>query len=141
MALFVYPPTTIDKTGLATEAKQDTIITELQDIEADIEAGNADLAIIAGDTTSIDAKVSTEAKQDTIITGLTDLNSKISGDMFAIDHDYRDVDYVAAGTGIGQASTIVLKSGGAAGSTVRTISFTYTTNALGDDVVDTMDWS
>lgn len=134
MATFVYPAVTIDTTGLATEAKQDDIITELQEIEADIEAGNATL-------TSIDGKVSTEAKQDDVITQLTNLNSKINGDLYAIDHDYRDVSYVAAGVGIGQPSTVVLRNGGAAGSIVRTIIFTYTTNATADEVVDTIDWS
>jgi phage terminase large subunit len=43
-------------TNGAKEAKQDTMIT--------------DLGTIAGDTTSIDAKVSTEAKQDDIITAI-----------------------------------------------------------------------
>jgi outer membrane murein-binding lipoprotein Lpp len=56
---------------VSTEAKQDTIITELQDIEADIEAGNLLL-------TSIDGKVSTEAKQDDIITQVTAINAKVA---------------------------------------------------------------
>lgn len=63
--------TAVDTTGKATEAKQDDIISELQDIEADIEANTAllttidadtssiasDASTIAGDTTSLDSKV------------------------------------------------------------------------------------
>ena len=101
MALFTYPNVSIDTTGLATEAKQDSTITQL-----------------------------------------TNLNSKIAGDMFAIDHDFRDIDYVAAASvGEGQPETIILKTGGSGGSTVRTITFTYIVNGVGDEVVDTIDWS
>ena len=56
MANFVFPPQAFDKTGLATEAKQDDMIVELQDIESDIEASNVIL-------TSIDGKVSLESTQ------------------------------------------------------------------------------
>lgn len=56
--------TACDTTGKATEAKQDSIISELQDIEADVEANtallttiDADTGTIAGDTTSIDGKI------------------------------------------------------------------------------------
>lgn len=48
MALFIYPATPIDTTGLATSLKQDDIIAELQDIEADIEASNVLLTSIDG---------------------------------------------------------------------------------------------
>jgi hypothetical protein len=58
-------------TGAATEARQDTQITELQDIEADIEAGNVLLTTIS----NID--FATEAKQDSQITELQDIEADI----------------------------------------------------------------
>lgn len=44
MALFVYPPKTLATGGLATEPKQDDIISELQDIETNIVELNNRLA-------------------------------------------------------------------------------------------------
>ena len=94
MSLFVYPPVNVNTSGLASEAKQDVIISELQDIEADIEAGNAAQATEAT-LSALDAKVvavdttgkATEAKQDIIIantadnateTTLSALNAKVT---------------------------------------------------------------
>ena len=83
MATFVYPSIQIDTSLLAKEAKQDVMIAELQDIEADIEAGNALLTSIDGkvatETTlaALEAKVATEAKQDLIITELQDIEADI----------------------------------------------------------------
>lgn len=63
MSIFSYPPTSVAfPPGLATEAKQDVIITDLQEIEADIEAGNAIL-------TSIDGKdFATQTTLDALLT-------------------------------------------------------------------------
>ena len=49
MAVFVYPPVSIDTTGLATEANQALMITELQDVNSELDAQSTTL-------TSIDSK-------------------------------------------------------------------------------------
>jgi len=48
-------------TGASTEAKQDSAITELQDIEADVEASNVLLGTIDADTSNISTKIDTLA--------------------------------------------------------------------------------
>lgn len=58
-------------TGAATEAKQDAQITELQDIESDIEASNVLLTTIS----NID--FATEAKQDSQIIELQDIEAEV----------------------------------------------------------------
>lgn len=40
-------------------------------------------------------------------------------------YDYKAYTYVAAGNGAGEIETIVYKTGGAAGTTVATVTFTY----------------
>lgn len=74
MATFRYPASQTTITGGATEAKQDDIILELQQIEADIEAGNAAQATSANQTTgnaslaSIDGKTTTVNTDDVTVT-------------------------------------------------------------------------
>lgn len=68
MATFVFPQTPVDTTGLATEAKQDTIITELQEIEADIEAGNVILTSIDGKDFATETTLATRATEATLAT-------------------------------------------------------------------------
>ena len=48
MAIFVYPPTTIDTAGLATEAKQDVIITEIQDVNSELDSQTTLLTSLEG---------------------------------------------------------------------------------------------
>jgi hypothetical protein len=66
MAQFTYPSVTIDTSGLATEAKQDIIITELQEVNTELDGQSASLTSIDGkvatETTlaSVDGKVATE---------------------------------------------------------------------------------
>lgn len=186
MALFVYPPISVDTTGLATEAKQDAMIVELQDIDAStglIVTSNAAIetsnAAIQSDVTSLESKVataanqvtieaelssidtntvangtrldnldsnvtglrgevSTAAKQDTQLIATNNMNSNIQGDLFAVDHDGRAFTYIPAGLGVGEPQSIVLTNGAA---TVRTITFSYTTNALGVTVVGGISFS
>lgn len=91
MAIFVYPPVSIDTSGLATEAKQDVIITELGDINSELDSQSATLTSIDGkvatETTlsSIDGKVATqttlaslEAKDFSTETTLSALNAKVT---------------------------------------------------------------
>jgi len=213
MATFRYPQTQTSITGGATEAKQDVIILELQDIEADIEAGNAAQAtatkqddiitqvtsvasntadnatettlsalntkVTAVDTTgkateakqdaiitqvtsiasnttdaatettlsALNAKVTavdttgkaTEAKQDSAITELQSantsldnieadidaLNARLAGNLVPETFDYIAITYVAAGNGAGEIETVVYKTGGAAGTTVATLTLAY----------------
>lgn len=48
MSIFIYPPTSIDTTGLATEAKQDVMITELQDVNTELDAQTVLLTSLDG---------------------------------------------------------------------------------------------
>lgn len=139
MALFVYPATQVSISGGATEAKQDVIITELQDVNTELDAQSTTLSSLdskdfATQTTlaSIDTKVSTAAKQDTQITSLSniesdiaDLNARLAGNLVPETFDYVALTYVAAGNGIGEIETVTYKTGGAGGSTVATLTLAY----------------
>jgi hypothetical protein len=57
MALFTFPSQAVSISGGATEAKQDTIITGISDINTELDTQTTDLSTIAGDTTSLDAKI------------------------------------------------------------------------------------
>lgn len=48
MSIYVYPPTTIDTAGLATEAKQDVMIGELQDANTELDAQTVLLTSLDG---------------------------------------------------------------------------------------------
>lgn len=110
--------TAVDTTGKATEAKQDSIITELQDIEADIEAGNAAQATAANQATG-------NASLSAIESDITDLNARLAGSLVPETHDYLELTYVAAGNGAGEIETVTYRTGGAAGSIVATLTLTY----------------
>lgn len=74
MAIFVYPPNPISISGIATEAKQDVMIAELQDINTELDAQSTTLSSIDGkvatETTlaSLDSKVATETTLSSIDT-------------------------------------------------------------------------
>lgn len=81
MAVYTYPPVTIDTTGLATETKQDTIITELEAVNTELDSQSTTLTSIDGkdfatETTlsSIDSK--DFATQTTLIALLAELALK-----------------------------------------------------------------
>ena len=48
MSQFIYPPVTVDTTGLATEAKQDIIISELEDVNTELGSQSTTLSSIDG---------------------------------------------------------------------------------------------
>lgn len=74
MAVFVYPPVSVDTTGLATEAKQDVIITEIQSTNTKLDDVNAELDTQTTRLTSIDGK--DFATQTTLDAVLTELQGK-----------------------------------------------------------------
>lgn len=128
MSLFVFPPQTINTTGLATEPKQDDIITELQDVNSELDSQSTTL-------TSIDTKVSTAANQVTAQTSLSniesdlnDLNARLAGNLVPETFDYMSLTYVAAGNGAGEIETVTYNTGGAGGTTVATLTLTYDAN-------------
>lgn len=99
MLYFSWPPgATVSITGNATEAKQDVQITELQQIEADVEATKASLDSFA---------------------------AKTAAALVPESHDYISMTYVAAGNGEGEIETVTYKTGGAAGTTVATLTLAY----------------
>lgn len=110
MAQFVYPPVSVDTTGLATEAKQDDIITAL-------------------------GLQATEAKQDDIITELQDqetlltsLDDRVAASLVPEAHDHITISYVTSGNGIGEIETVVYRTGGAGGTIVATLTLAYDAN-------------
>ena len=115
--MFVYPLVPVTITGSATEAKQDVIISELQDIETDIEAVNTTL-------TSTNTKLDTanselqdiEADVENVATILT---QRLSGSLAPAQYDEVVTTYVGATTKI---DTVVYKL---ATVTVKTLTFTY----------------
>jgi putative IMPACT (imprinted ancient) family translation regulator len=84
-------------TDYATATNQTTMITELQEIEADIEAGN---------------------------TVRQNIHDKQEAGLVSEDHDY--IKYNYTGTGLNkQLTSKVYKTGGAAGTTVATVTYAY----------------
>ena len=47
------------------------------------------------------------------------------GQLVPSEYDYMSMTYVAAGNGAGEVETVTYKSGGAAGTTVATLTMTY----------------
>lgn len=74
MATFVFPASSIDTTGLATEAKQDAIITEIQSSNTKLDDVNSELDTQTTRLTSIDSK--DFATQTTLQALLTELEAK-----------------------------------------------------------------
>lgn len=110
MALFVWPPQSVNTTGLATEAKQDVTNTKLDTLHSDIGSTNTKL-----DT--LNAKdFATSAKQDTTNTLLSD---RLGGSLVPSKFDY--IGYTDGGA----TETFVYKTGGTGGTTVKTIVVTY----------------
>ena len=107
MATYVYPAIQVDTSGLASSAKQDLIITELQDIDAN--------TVDAATETTLSAQASNIAL----------LEARLPGSLVPETHDYIATTYVAAGNGIGEIETVTYKTGGAGGSTVATLTLTY----------------
>ena len=71
MALFVYPATPIDTSGLATEAKQDVIIAELVDVNSELDAQTTLLTDIETNTDDV-------ATETTLATVKTDTASIVT---------------------------------------------------------------
>lgn len=61
----------------ATEDKQDDIVTELQDVESDVEACKGVLDDIKTNTDKIPASPATEGKQDDVISKLEDIEDEV----------------------------------------------------------------
>lgn len=141
MSTFVYPPVQLSTTGSATEAKQDVIISELQDQEVL-------LTTIAGDTTSLDTKVTKADTDDVTITAsalptgaataanqttanaslanvesdLADLNAKLAASLVPEAYDEIEITYVTVGNGVGSINTVVYKL---SSTTVATLTLSY----------------
>lgn len=81
------------------------------------------------DSSALPTGASTSAKQDTGNTSLasidTNIAAKLSGSLVPFAFDYVSMTYVAAGNGLGQVQTATYKTGGAAGTTVATLTLAY----------------
>lgn len=152
MATFVYPTvlTTIDTGDLATLAKQDTIITELQGvnseldsvttkqdtmitelqgIETDVEAVGTKLDTANDTLTSIDGKdFATQTTLASQASDISELNAKLGAALVPTAYDYVALTYVASGDGIGEIETATYKTGGSGGTTVATLTLAYDAN-------------
>jgi len=87
-------------TGAATEATLSTLATSANQTTA-----NASLASIESD--------------------LNNLNARLAGNLVPETFDYLEFTYVAAGNGAGEIETVTYKTGGAAGTTVATLTLAY----------------
>lgn len=119
-----------DLGGAATEAKQDTIITNLGTINTNVLAGNALLTSLDGKDFATQTTLAAQAANIAL------LQTRIGGDMNPkVDFDYRDFTYVLVGNGLGEIETIVYRTGGAAGAIVGTRTFGYdaSSNIISDE--------
>ena len=64
MALFVWPPQNVNTTGLATEDKQDDIVTKLDGIETAVASTNTKLDTIDGHIDGIEGELATLNAKD-----------------------------------------------------------------------------
>lgn len=144
------PPTTIDTAGLATEANQDTQITEAQAANASLDAmeqvlddaatGAVPLAVVGPLTDTqlratavpvsaaslpLPTGAATATNQSTINTSINDFSAKTAAALVPEAFDYIDLTYVGAGNGQGEIATAVYKIGGSGGTTVATITLAY----------------
>ena len=134
--------TAVDTTGKATEAKQDDIITQVTSIASNTTDAATETTLSALNTkvTAVDTTgKATEAKQDSAITELQSvntsldqiesdviaLNARLAGNLVPETFDHIDIAYVAAGNGTGEIETVIYKTGGAAGTTVATLTLAY----------------
>jgi len=142
--LFIFPPTKIDTTGLATEAGQQAQLAELQDINSntdEMEAKQdetnailtdieADLITIAGYVDGLEAgQTAGNATLTSIDTSLNNVEAdtlsmklKTASSLVSEPHDYIALTYVGITTDI---ATATYKLGGAAGTLVATLTLGY----------------
>lgn len=74
MAQFIYPPLSVNTAGLATEAKQDVIISELQDVNTELDTQTTSLANIETSNAAIQTNTADNATETTLST----LNAKVT---------------------------------------------------------------
>lgn len=163
--LFIFPPTKIDKTGLATEDAQQAQLTELQDINTELDTQTvvlndvsgylaniditstdtltilndsynllttveSDLVAIAGYVDQLEAgQVTSQGTLSSIDTSLNSIEAdtlaqklKSASALVTSPFDYISLSYVGVTTKI---LTVVYKIGGAAGTTVATLTLGY----------------
>lgn len=123
MATFRYPQTQTSITGGATEAKQDDIILELQQIEADIEAGNAAQATATNQTTGNASLSSIDGKITTVDTDNVTVSSSVlpTGAATETTLSTLDAKVTAVDTGNVTVSSSALPTGAATESTLSTL--------------------
>jgi len=108
-------PTADPETGLATSAKQDILLTELQ-LKADL----TETQPVSAASLPLPSGASTSALQ------LPDGHNVIRTNVFVPNnYDYVALTYVAAGNGAGEVETAIYKTGGSGGSTVATLTLAY----------------
>jgi hypothetical protein len=128
MSVFIYPPIVLSTAGAATEANQVLILSELTDINTELDGQTTSLSSIATNTSdnatettlaALNTKVTavdttgkaTEAKQDDIITQVTAINSNTSDNatettLAALNTKVTVVDTTGKSTEAKQDSTI-----------------------------------
>lgn len=148
MATFVYPQVQTTISGSATEAKQDSQITELQAINTDMDTlvavDYATQTTLAALLTELQLKAdlsetqpvsaaslplptgaSTSANQTTANASLSALENKLAASLVPEAYDHISLTYVAAGNGAGEIETVVYRTGGGAGTIVATLTLAY----------------
>lgn len=150
--VFTYPPVSIDTTGLASEAKQDIIITELQDANSELDSQSTTLTSLNSKDFATQATLAallvelalkadltetqpvsqssqplptgaaTEATVSASDSKLADLNARLGGSLAPVEHDELEITYVVAGNGIGEVETVLYKL---AAATVATLTLSY----------------
>jgi hypothetical protein len=111
----------------ATQTTLAALLTELQ-LKADL----TETQPVSAASLPLPTGAATEAKQDTGNTSLSNieadidaLNARLAGNLVPETFDYIALTYVAAGNGAGEIETVTYKTGGAAGSTVATLTLAY----------------
>jgi len=136
MTTYVWPAENIAVPGVAEEATQLQVLAELGDIntntsdvatETTLASVLSDTAIIAGDTTSLDAKIPAQGQAlmeaslpVTLASNQSNLPIVDKSALIPSAYDYIDVNLAGATTDV-----YTYKTGGSGGTTVATLTLTY----------------
>lgn len=104
----------------ATQTTLAALLTELQ-LKADL----SETQPISAASLPLPAGAATESSLAAQAADISLLEARLAGSLIPDAHDYIAVTYVASGNGAGEIETATYKSGGAAGTTVATLTLAY----------------
>lgn len=104
----------------ASQTTLAALLTELQ-LKADL----SETQPVSAASLPLPTGAATEASLSSQAADISLLEDRLPGGLVTDEHDYIETTYVASGNGEGEIETVTYKTGGAAGSTVATLTLAY----------------